>query len=687
MNFLSTGVKEVTRRVLRQKNRLALANARKVVEKAETELGRRGWRELAGDAAVRPQYETLLRLDETLAAAQARIAELERGVQEQELHREGFRWEHQAVLDHLAAEREPVQAELNATQESIAEQGQALPGQNNKRHALQAEQRALLKEEKRVRWLTRSNSPAREEAQQKFDERRSQLTEQAALLAVERSGVVEPIAAGHERIKTIRSRLQELDRQVAAAAAELAGRERAAAVAVGARVKEIAVTRRQAQRIEEEKDEFYAVIGHRLAEVSDAAAVPEEAPEKEGFDLFITSRQQRQNYARLLDQDAALLQESRDADKQDLRVFTFVVFTLVVLVAAVGLLVFRTPGRHEWLPGDTQALVTVNVRDFTDADFTRVLQQKEPDAWQAVWSGLVRKVAEVPQIDVRRQVARISRALAPALEAGGPPVDCLLVDFRASVDVDDLVRHRIATADGFKVRSVGGLPMYEKPGVALAQIGPDTLALGSPESVEVLIRVRLGLPAMPKADALPGELRTDAQIFSEFAALDDDRAYRLVAHSPQELTSLTDPLLNTGLLKGCDALGLTLDMHEPMSAVFVLRTGTAAQAREIAHTLETTPDQVLQLQSAEPNLFIEKPSVATLHDTQVEWKFRMTEPAAKELLEKVSRVGIAEPKRVAKDVRKGCGLRLKREGIKGTETRGRRGRRVDGESGGGDDGA
>ena len=54
MNFLSTGVKEVTRRVRRQKNRLALATARKVVEKSETELGRHGWRELAGDPAVRP---------------------------------------------------------------------------------------------------------------------------------------------------------------------------------------------------------------------------------------------------------------------------------------------------------------------------------------------------------------------------------------------------------------------------------------------------------------------------------------------------------------------------------------------------------------------------------------------------------------------------------------------------------
>ena len=657
MNFLSTGVKEVTRRVLRQKNRLALANARKVVEKSETELGRHGWREAAGDPSVRAEYETLLRLDETLAAAQARIAELERGVQEQEAHREEFRREHDAALRQLAAEREPVQRELDDAQETIAELGKALPEQNAKRHALQAEQKALLKEEKRTRWLQRTDGPGWAEAQRKFDERRSQLTEQAALLAVARSGLVEPIQAGHQRIKEVRARLQDLDRQVGAANAELAGKEREAAVAVAQRVKEIAVTRRQAQRIEEEKDESYAVIGHRLAELSDTAAAPEEKAGQEEYDLFLTSRQQRQNYARLLDQDAALVQESHDADKQDLRVFLFVVFTTVVLVAAAVLLIVRQPGRHEWLPGDTQALVTVNVRDFTDADFTRMLQQREPDAWQAVWSGLVQKVNDVPQIDVRRQVSRISRAFAPGARGEGP-VDCLLVDFRAFVDVDDLVRHRIAREDGFGVRSVGGLPMYEKPGVALAQIGPSTLALGSASSVEVFIRVRLGLPASPPnisetkagkaAEVLPGDQRTDAQIFSEFASLDDDRAYRLVAHSPQELTCLTDPLINVGLLPGCDALGLTLDMHQPMSAVIVLRTGNAAQAGEIARTLEATPDKVLQLQSEAPNLFIEKPSVATLRDNEVEWKFRMTEPAAKEFLQKVSRVGIAEPKRVAR---------------------------------------
>ena len=643
MNFLSTGVKEVTRRVLRQKNRLALANARKVVEKAEIELGRHGWRELAGDPSVRPAYEAVLRLDETLAAAHARIGELERGVQEQETQRERLQREHADTQARLVAEREPVQAALHAAQEALADLTRQLPDQNAKRTALQSEQRQILKEERLARWRARLDSPERAAPPQSFDARRTALAERAALLAAARSALVEPLAAGHREIKTIRGKLNALDRQVAVADAELAARERTAAAGVTERIKEIAATRRQATRIEEEKDESYAVLGHRLAELADARLAPATGEN----DPFLASRQQRQNYLDLLTHDAALVQESKDADKQDLRIFNFVGVTAAVLVAAVCLLIFRTPGRHEWLPGNTQALVTVNVRNFTDADFTRALQAQEPDTWQAVWSGLVQKVAEVPQIDVRRQVARISRALAPIDGHGGQAVDCLLVDFRASVDVDDLIRHRIEKEGGFAVRPVGGLPMYWKTGLALAQIGPDTVALGDVDSVEALIRVRMGLPSTPKPNAPPADLRTDAQIFSEFASLDDNSAYRLVAHSPRELTSLTDPLINGQLLSGCNALGLTLDMRDPMSASIELRAGTAAQAKEIARSLEATPDQVLQLQSAGPNLFIEKPSVTTVHDTLVQWKFRMTHPAAKELLEKVSRVGLSAPGRVA----------------------------------------
>ncbi len=93
----------------------------------------------------------------------------------------------------------------------------------------------------------------------------------------------------------------------------------------------------------------------------------------------------------------------------------------------------------------------------------------------------------------------------------------------------------------------------------------------------------------------------------------------------------------------CNALGLTLDMREPVSAVFMLNAPNAQDAAQVAHQLQTSPDEVLQLRGAGPNLFIETPTVTKVHDTQVEWRFRMTAPAAREFLQRVSRLDMASP--------------------------------------------
>ena len=629
MNFVSTGVKEITRRLRRQRNRLALVNARKTVEKAETALGRHGWRTLASDESVRGAYEDLLRLDGKVEGLRARIAEIEGAVHQQEASRAQAWSAHEENLDRLERERRPVQEHLHALQNRVAEHARALPEQNTKRAALRTEQTALLNEEKRARRRAVSDAE-RATVQKTFDPRRAALAEQAAQLTLARSALAEPIAADEREIKEVRARLSALDKQVQAAHASLTETERGIVLAIAERHKEIAAIRRTVARIESEKNASYLAIGRRLREHA-----PVDSPDEAGAGLFVVSQKQHQAYERLVGLETAWLRESQTANKQDLRIFSFVVVTMGVFLAIALLLVFRTPAKRDWLPSNTQAILTVDVRRFTDADFTRALQSREPDAWQAVWSGLIQTVAQVPQIDVRRQVARITRALAPAADANHAPVDCLLVEMRASVDVDDLLRKKMVPAGGFKSRLVSGLPIYEKPGgLAAAQIGPETLALGSAASVQALIEVRLGLRS---------DLQSDAQLFSEFARLGDESPFRLVSHKPQELTYLTDPILNAQLLGDCEALGLTLDMHEPMSAVFVLDAGTPQEAGGIARLIQANPDQVLQLQSAGPNLFIERPTVSTPTDRQVEWRFRMTQPAAREFLQRVSRLGLSGP--------------------------------------------
>ena len=629
MNFLSTGVKEITRRLRRQRNRLALANARKTVEKAETALGRHGWRALASDEDVRGAYEDLLRLDGKVEGLRARIAEIDAAVHQQEAER-GRAWSaHEENLDRLERVRRPVQDRLHALQNRLADRARALPEQNAKRHALKAEQTALLKEEKRARRRAATDAE-RAGVLSTFDSRRVALAEQAAQLTLARSALAEPMAADEREIREVRARLSTIDKEVQAAHADLTEKERVITLAIAERHKEIAAIRRSVARIESEKNASYLAIGRRLREHA-----PTGLPDETAANLFAVSQKQQQAYERLVGLETAWLRESQDANKQDLRIFNFVGATVAVLLGIALLLVFRTPGKRDWLPSNTQTILTVDVRRFTDADFTRALQSQDPNAWQAVWSGLIRTVAQVPQIDVRRQVARITRALAPAVDAAHSPVDCLLVEMRPSVDVDDLLRKKLVPAGGFRSRLVRGLPIYEKPGgLAAAQIGPDTLALGSSASVQALIEVRLGLQ---------NDLQSDAQLFSEFARLGEESPFRLVSHNPRELTYLTDPLLNAQLLGDCEALGLTLDMREPVSAVFVFSAGTPQEASGVARLIQANPDQVLQLASAGPNLFVERPTVTTPTDRQVEWRFRMTQPAAREFLQRVSRLGLTGP--------------------------------------------
>jgi hypothetical protein len=620
MNFVSTGVKEVTRRLMRQRNRIALANARKFVEKAEIALGRRGWRELAQDETVRPAYESLVRLDAEVIEANERVVQLEARIHEHEAARETSHQEHTAELAQIEAERQPVQEALTAALARHEQQQKTLHDQQAHKNALLAEQAALDKELARAaRALTEAE---RQERQSQAAARKADIAGELAALNTAREEIAAPMNDEEEAIKRGRAALSAFDVRAQQANAALATRDRATTLAIAGVLKEIAASRREATRVERQKDVFYLAVGRRLAEREDAA------PEND--DLFHTSRRFRQSYERLAGLDAAWHRESQHANRQDLRIFNFVAVTLGVLAAVTLLLVMRTPSKRDWLPSNTEAVVSLNVSQFANADFTRLLQSQDPDMWQQVWTGLVQKVAEVPEINVRSQVSRITHALAPSANHG-PPVDYLLVEMR--VDLDAWVRDNLGGNGDFKQNFVDGLPMYEneKVGVAVAQIGPQTLALGSFDAVEELIRVRLGLQ---------DDLKSDAQFYSSFQRLDDDSAFRLVTDQPRELTYLTDPLLSTELLSECQALGLTIDLHEPASAVFLLNGHNPAAVERIARLLEAQPDQVLQLQSAGPNLFIAPPTVR-VHDNQVEWRFKMTQPAARALLQRVSRLGVA----------------------------------------------
>lgn len=561
MDFLSTGVKEVTRRLRRQRNRHALSSARRAADRADVELGRRAWEALREDESVRPHREAVDQLSEDVEAANARVRELDIQLHGQEVAREAARAEHKQALQQIEDERKPLRRRLEELQTRLAEQSRKMPEQ----------------------------APAREETERELTGVRAQL------LALVQRGNQARIALG--------------------------SRERAATVAIAGLVKQIAQIRREVGRIEEKKDPSFLHLGRR--------AVQGDEPPAGAETQYAEARRRRQSYERLLALEAAWGRESRDADKQDLRIFKFVAVTAAVLVAGGLLFIFRTPSRRDWLPVKTETILSLNVSRFAEGDFARALQAQEPNAWQEVWSGMVRKVAQTPGIDVRRQVSRITRALAPS-PSGGAPLDYMLVEIRLSTPLDALLDN-LRSKEGFAKSAGNGLPIYQRDDLSVAQIGPQTLAVGSREVVEELVNVRLGLRQ---------DLKSDDQFFTGFTSLDEGSAFRLVTQQPRSLSDLAGPFLDAEVLAKCRAVGMTLDLREPVTAVFVLDVTDPLTAERIARQLQATPDRVLTLQGGGPNLFIEPPFVRA-QESQVEWRLKMTQPAARELLERISQLGSA----------------------------------------------
>lgn len=619
MNFVSTGVQEVTRRLRRQRNRPALSSARRSADRADVELGRRGWETVREDEAVRPHLEAIDKLSDDVEAANVRVRALDIQLHNQEVQREAARKEHGQALAQIEEERKPLQLSLEERQARLIDASRKLHEHASQARTLETEVAELVKTAERL--------PDDDPQAQEIARRRTAITQRLAELDAARAGLQQARDETEKELTQLRASLLSLVQRGNQAKVALGSRERAAAVAMAALVKQIAQLRRRVGRIEEKKDPSFQPIGRRLAERDQPPAGAESQ--------YAEARRRRQSYERLVALDSAWLRESHDADRQDLRIFSFVAITAAVLVAGALLLFFRTPSKRYWLPRNTETILSLNVSRFAEGDFSRSLQAQEPDAWREVWSGLVRKVALTPGIDVRRQVSRITRALAPA-PGGGAPLDYLLVEIRPSTPMEALL-DKLRANEGFVKNPGQGLPIYQRGDLALAQIGPETLAVGSFDVVEELVNVRLGLQQ---------DLKSDDQFFTEFSTLHEQSAFRLVTQRPGALLDLAGPFLEAEVLSKCRAVGLTLDLREPVTAVFLLAATDPAGAEHISRQLAATPDRVLKLQSAGPSLFIEPPTLRT-KDSQVEWRFKMTQPAAREFLERIAQLGASEGGRAA----------------------------------------
>ena len=114
---------------------------------------------------------------------------------------------------------------------------------------------------------------------------------------------------------------------------------------------------------------------------------------------------------RHLQHRAELALLSSQIDKQELRKFYFSVFSVLVLLAIILPVAFQSPRKREWLPQETDAILSINTDQFERADLAKRWRKDQPEIWPKIWSGLIGAAASTPGLNLPRDAVRITRAV------------------------------------------------------------------------------------------------------------------------------------------------------------------------------------------------------------------------------------------------------------------------------------
>jgi hypothetical protein len=188
---------------------------------------------------------------------------------------------------------------------------------------------------------------------------------------------------------------------------------------------------------------------------------------------------------------------------------------------------------------------------------------------------------------------------------------------------------RSVEKDGtFKRRDIAGLPVWERPDLAVARVGPKTLAVGRSAEVGELVRVRLGIDS---------DLKITGQLFDRFQALDRESALRLISRDPPHLARIFQPLFTSELLDTPQLLGLAVTLQNPIKARLLMKLSSPEKAAQLASNLHTQPQRWLHLQDSDLLLYVQPPEI-TRQGTNLELRFIVPENSARLLLRRIANV-------------------------------------------------
>jgi hypothetical protein len=633
VSFIGTGFREIALKLRRQRTRIALRHDRRLLQRSEINLGREGTAQAANFPELRNEIVALKKLEQEQKEVALRIARIDEGIKRIEEERQQIAREQANAIAKLEAEKKPLLQKRNQAKHTAEVCERQLAGVERRIQESEAADRDLLKQLSDLHALDPA-PPDLEALSAGIMAKRARLPDERAELVRARLGGTDAVRMAKEKLNTTESELAAVEKNVARVRSEFEARDRKLAESIRTQQQAARDARTRHQTVEERKNPAYLSIGRHLSE---KGVAPPNAPH-----LLEEAHRRRAAVDLQLKHQAELAQLSSQIDKQELRKFYFSAFSVLVLLAITLLVVFQSPRGREWLPQETDTILSINAEQFERANLAKRWRDQQPK----LWPGLIGPAASVPGLHPSRDTARITRALTT--NETGETREFNLVQTRRSLAK---VIRTVADDKNFQKRYpvISGLPVWERqsssaepppqgsgvpastapnPDFALARVGPATLAVGAPAEVDELVLVRLGMKP---------DLKITGQLFDRFQALDHESALRLISRDPPDLSRVFHPIFSRELLEASQLIGLAVNLQNPVKARILIKVNPPKNAANVARDLRANPGQWLRLPDSPLLLYSQPPEIQTQGNSNLELRFTMPEDSARLLLERLAK--------------------------------------------------
>src|SRR5262245_26313841 len=556
------------------------------------------------------------------------MARIDEGIKRIEEERQQITREQANAIAKLEAEKKPLLQKRNQAKNTAEVCERELAGVERRIQESEAADRDLLKQLSNLHALDPA-PPDLEALSAGIMTKRARLPDERAELVRARMGSTDAVRLAKEKLTTADSELVALEKNITRTRSEFEARDRKLAESIRTQQQAAREARTRHQTVEERKNPAYLNIGRHLAE---KGVAPPNAPH-----LLEEAHRRRAAVDLQLKHQAELAQLSSQIDKQELRKFYFSAFSVLVLLAITLLVVFQSPRGREWLPQETDTILSINADQFDRANLAKRWRDAEPK----LWPGLIGTAASLPGLNLSRDATRITRALTT--DETGQTKEFNLVQSRRGLA---RVIRTVADDKNFRRRPINfhGLPVWErqsssatgaavKPDFAVARVGPATLAVGAPEEVDELILVRLGMKP---------DLKITGQLFDRFQALDRESTLRLISRDPPDLSRVFHPIFSRELLDASQLIGLAVNLQNPVKARILIKVNAPKNAGDIARALRSNPDRWLRLPDSPLLLYSQPLEIQTQGSSNLELRFTVPEDSARLLLERLAGTDASE---------------------------------------------